>query len=223
MDPIELQVHRHPATLRLLVEEKLRMAIAAGHFRPGQRLVERELCALLGVGRTSVREAIRQLEAEGLLVSVPHRGPEVRRITLDEARQLYAFRALLEGHAGEQFARSGTEEERARLGAAIDAFAEAAASGDQARLIATKAQFYDVLTSGGRNVFVSESLRNLHTRITLLRATSMNQPGRLADSLAELRAIEAAIRARAVEAAGAACRFHVEQAARVALAVLEAG
>lgn len=196
------------------------MAIATGHFKPGQRLIERELCELLGVGRTSVREAIRQLEAEGLLVSVPHRGPEVRSISVEEARQLYAFRALLEGYAGEEFARAGTDAAIEQLGAAIESFAAAIAGRDQRRLIEAKAMFYDALMAGARNCFITDSLRNLHMRITLLRATSMNRPGRLADSLRELRAIHAAIKARNVMLAGAACRTHVEKAAAIALAVL---
>ncbi len=71
MNEMNLRIPRQAATLRLLVEDRIREAIASGHFRPGQRLVERELCEQIGVGRTSVREALRQLEAEGLVVTVP--------------------------------------------------------------------------------------------------------------------------------------------------------
>jgi DNA-binding GntR family transcriptional regulator len=92
MSSTELQIVRKSATLRLLVEDKLRSAIATGRFKPGQRLIERELCELTGVGRTSIREALRQLEAEGLVTTIPHRGPSVSTISLDEARQLYSVR-----------------------------------------------------------------------------------------------------------------------------------
>ena len=64
-DPSDLRIARQSATLRALVEEKLRSAIVTGLFPPGQRLVERKLCELTGVGRTSIREGLRQLEAEG--------------------------------------------------------------------------------------------------------------------------------------------------------------
>src|SRR5580658_6629334 len=104
MSSTELQIVRKSATLRLLVEDKLRSAIASGRFKPGQRLIERELCELTGVGRTSIREALRQLEAEGLVTVASHRGPSVTKITADEAKHLYAVRALLEGYAGRQFA-----------------------------------------------------------------------------------------------------------------------
>ncbi|MFX7764224.1 GntR family transcriptional regulator, partial [Acinetobacter baumannii] len=66
---------------------------------------ERELCEQTGVGRTSIREALRQLEAEGLVTTIPHRGPVVSTITADEAAQLYDLRALLEGYAGRECAR----------------------------------------------------------------------------------------------------------------------
>src|ERR1700744_6795818 len=101
----DLHVPRASTSLRVLVEDRLRQAIRTGVLKPGQRLIERELCELTGVGRTSIREALRQLEAEGLVTTIPHRGPSVSTISLDEARQLYAVRALLEGHAGREFAR----------------------------------------------------------------------------------------------------------------------
>ena len=85
MDQIDLQIPKQSATLRMAVEEKIRQAIGSGMFQPGQRLVEKKLCELIGVGRTSIREALRQLEAEGLITTYPHRGPVVSAITYEEA------------------------------------------------------------------------------------------------------------------------------------------
>ncbi|MFN3671764.1 MAG: GntR family transcriptional regulator [Bosea sp. (in: a-proteobacteria)] len=220
MSTIDLQIPRQAATLRLLVEDRIRTAIAAGHFKPGQRLVERELCEQIGVGRTSVREALRQLEAEGLVVTVPHRGPEVSSISYDEARQLYDVRALLEGFAGRGFAERGSEAEIERLRSAVAAFKRAAASDDRAALVAAKTGFYAVLMEGAGNIFVKQSLTMLHNRITLLRVTSMTQGGRLADSVAVIVAIFAAIAARDGDKAERACKRHIAKAAEVALSVL---
>jgi len=87
MSSTELQIVRKSATLRLLVEDKLRSAIAMGRFKPGQRLIERELCELTGVGRTSIREALRQLEAEGLVT--PQRAASgYRRFTAYDCARL---------------------------------------------------------------------------------------------------------------------------------------
>lgn len=220
MNDVNLRIPRQAATLRLLVEDRIREAISSGHFKPGQRLVERELCEQIGVGRTSVREALRQLEAEGLVVTVPHRGPEVSSISYEEARQLYEVRALLEGFAARSFAQRGDMAALEELRAAVAGFRQAAESADRAQLVAAKTRFYSVLMNGAHNVFVKQSLTTLHNRITLLRVTSMTQQGRLADSVSEIEAIFEAIAARDGDRAEQRAKHHIQMAAKIALAVL---
>ena len=218
----ELQIAARPTTLRNQVEDRLRAAIISGRFKPGQRLVERELCGLIAVSRPSIREAMRQLEAEGLVTSQPYRGPSVSTISADDARQLYAVRALLEGFAGEQFALRGTDAEMAALTDAVERLAGVIEAGaDPAALIEAKTHFYAVLMEGSGNVFIRQSLAMLHNRVTLLRLTSMGRPGRLAHSMAEIRQIHAAILARDPAAARQACERHVASATEAAMAVLE--
>lgn len=78
MDKTALSKIEHPpATLRDMVQQRMREAIIEGHFKPGERLVERPLCKQLGVSRTVIRETIRFLEAEGLVDILPGRGPIV--------------------------------------------------------------------------------------------------------------------------------------------------
>ncbi|MEP9367294.1 GntR family transcriptional regulator [Xanthobacter sp. VNH20] len=221
MDNQDLHITRQAATLRLMVEEKLRAAIAKGLFKPGQRLVERELCELIGVGRTSIREALRQLEAEGLVQTIPHRGPIVSSISAQEARQLYEIRALLEGYAGRQFAERNDPQAVKELDKTVKALVKAAKSNEQLALIEAKTQFYKVLMGGADNVFVTQMLTSLHNRITLLRFTSMTQPGRLTRSIVEIRDIYEAIASGDGDAAEKACRLHIQEAAKVALAVLD--
>ena len=220
MDQTDFQIPRQAATLRTQVEDRLRSAILSGHFEASQRLVERELCELFGVGRTSVREALRQLEAEGLVTTVPHKGPTVSKVDYEDAEQIYAVRALLEGYAGEEFARHGSSEEMERLSLAVARFEEAARANDPKELLAAKDEFYTVLLNGCGNVFITQMLNLLHNRVNLLRSTSMMQPGRLAKSVAEIREIHDAIKMRDAAKAGAACRHHVEMAARTILAHL---
>ncbi len=220
MARVNLQIAKQSATLRGQVEEKLRLAISDGIFKPGERLIERELCESLGVSRTSVREALRQLEAEGLITSVPHRGPVVSTMSVDEAEQLYALRALLEGYAGQRCAELATASFKQRLREAVETFAQAAASGERRALVVAKARFYDLLMEGSGNAFVKQTLTSLHNRINMLRFTSMTQPGRLERSVAEIRDIAAAIEAGDGGRAGEACRHHIEEAAKVALSYL---
>ena len=222
MDQTAFQIPRQAATLRTQVEDRLRTAILTGHFEAGQRLVERELCELFGVGRTSVREALRQLEAEGLVTTVPHKGPTVSKVDYEDTEQIYAVRALLEGYAGEEFARRGSAAEMEKLSKAVARFEEAANLNDAKELLAAKTEFYSVLLDGCGNVFITQMLSLLHNRVNLLRSTSMMQPGRLAKSVAEIREIHDAIKLRDAAKAGAACRHHVEMAARTILSFLRA-
>ena len=79
------RVEKVAAPLRYSVTESIRSATAAGRYKAGDRLPERELCELTGVSRTLVREAMRQLESEGVIKVEPHRGPFVARLSRDHA------------------------------------------------------------------------------------------------------------------------------------------
>lgn len=216
----DMNVSRETTSLRLLVENRLRSAIATGVFTPGQRLIERELCEMTGVGRTSIREALRQLEAEGLVTTIPHRGPIVSTITPDEAEQLYSMRALLEGFAGRECARLRDPEVAARLRHHFQRLSANAGNADRSELLAAKTDFYDALLEGCRNVFVQRSLNMLLNRVTVLRITSMTRSNRIAQSLQEIEGILIAIEAGDEVAAEQACVQHIRNAAEVALAAL---
>ncbi|MFT4101033.1 MAG: GntR family transcriptional regulator [Burkholderiaceae bacterium] len=215
-----LNVAREAASLRLLVEDRLRAAIGNGTFRPGQRLIERELCEQTGVGRTSIREALRRLEAEGLVTTTPHRGPTVSTITADEAGQLYEVRAMLEGFAGRECARQRDPGILARLRKQFDIMGRVARRQDRSELLAAKTEFYAALLEGCGNVFVQQFLNMLLNRVTLLRMTSMTQKNRIPHSLKEIETILVAIEAGDEEAAERACIQHIRNAAAVAVEAL---
>lgn len=188
---------------------------------PGQRLVERELCELMGVGRTSVREAMRQLEAEGLIRSIPHRGPIVQGITPEEATQLYALRVLLEGYAARCCAERADDEAKQALSTAATDFFYAAGRESQESIMAAKETVYDLLLDGARNPFVKQTLTAMHNRISMLRFASFTSPGRLEESVNEIKEIVEAILAGDGEKAEAECRRHIEHAATLALSELK--
>ena len=215
-------IRRTVAPVRQQVLDNLRRAIVEGHFRPAERLIERELCALTGASRSSVREALRQLEAEGLIETLPDRGPVVRAVSAQESADLYQVRALLEGLMGRLFATRATDDEVEEITEAVQDFGAAAGSGDSGAALRAKDRFYDVLMTGCRNTALYSLLENLHDRIALLRATTLAQPGRSLRTQAELERIVKAIEARDGEAAQAACVAHVEAAAAVAQKVLSA-
>ena len=130
-----------PQTLRSRVEDKLRQAIVSGQLKAGEKLIERELCEMLGVSRPSVREALRRLEAEKLIVIVPHRGPEVAAITLQEARDLYALRRLLESFAAHEFTRLASDEQVKQLAKTVRRLREAGQKKLTAGVLEAKTEF----------------------------------------------------------------------------------
>ena len=211
---------RKPESLRSHVENFLREAIMSGHFKPGERLRERELCVMLDVSRPSLREAFRKLEAEKLIKTVLHRGPIVTLITKDEALDLYAVRALLESHASHEFARLATDAAVEQLGLAVKNLHEAAASNDRKLLLSAKARFYDVILNGCGNQLIKEMLLGMLSRINLLRSTSFSRSDRLPESLKEIDQLFALIKARDAGGAREAARIHIVNAEKAALAVL---
>ncbi len=211
-----------PDTLRRKVEDAVREAITSGVYAPGERLIERELCEGLGVSRASVREALRRLEAEKLVHTVPHRGPVVASISVEEARQLYALRAVLEGYAAHEFATQAADAAIQQFGRAAADLREAAKSGDTDHVLRAKGILYDVMLSHCGNDLVREILRGFYSRINLLRATSLMHPERLPHSLAEIDALVAAFQDRDAEQAERLARLHVTNACAVALKQLAA-
>jgi len=200
--------------------EKLRSAIISGNLQPGQRLVEKNLCELLGVSRTSIREALRSLEGEKLIYSAPHRGPCVAIPSPEEARQIYEVRSLLERLLGAQAATHITPAQIERLNATVEDFDRAVTTGDRPGLVRSAGSFYDVMLEASKNDVVAGILKTLHARISLLRGTSMSTTGRAPNSLREMRAIAKAIARKDPDAAAAACARHVDLAAKAALKAL---
>jgi DNA-binding GntR family transcriptional regulator len=206
VDPLPaLEIEKLAAPLRQRVEGVLREAIISGQLAPGRRLTERELTAMTGVSRTLIREALRQLESEGLITVIPNRGPVVRELTLAEARDLYAIRAVLEGLAARRFVENADEAELKRLEQAADAAVAAYRSGDLQQALETKNRLYDVLFEGAKSETLSSMLTTLHARIWRWRALGVKHPQRTAqrskEAVRDLKAMVAAIRARDADTA----------------------
>lgn len=207
-------------TVRQQVEDEMRRAIVSGRFPAGLHLSDRVLQDTFNVSRTIVREAVRQLEAEGLVESLPYRGCFVRGVTVEEARQIYDLRCVLEAFAASEFARRATEAEIDRLAEVLDRIRAHLQDPDSAQLLELKQEFYAILMEGSGNSYVSSMLGTLLNRNTQLRRLSMSAPNRLASTVSELDALLDAIRQRDHDAAWAATVLHVRNAARVAIDIL---
>src|SRR3979411_159698 len=110
-----LRLTEHPPLRRDQAFERLRDAIITGHFAPGARLIERELCEAMGVSRTSIREVLRRLEAEQLIESDPRRGPMGARLSRKQVEEIYDVRALLEAAVVRRLALEASIEDISEL------------------------------------------------------------------------------------------------------------
>ncbi|MFD2473630.1 GntR family transcriptional regulator [Amycolatopsis silviterrae] len=217
------RVQRVAAPLRTQVLEALRQDILAAEFEAGERLVEARLCERYEVSRTVVREVLRQLESEGLVTTVPNRGPVVTELTSRDAEALYEVREALEGLAGALFAERATAERREQMGKVVRRYARSHRKAGLAERLEMKDEFYDALISGAANPIIDSTLRGIHARVQMLRGLSMRAAGRGPESAKELTAIyEAAAVRRDAAAAREACEVHVRNAAATALRELEA-
>lgn len=206
-----------PATrVRSQLIAALRRVILEFRYQPGERLREQELCLATGVSRTSMREALRQLESEGLIEIVPNRGPVVRKVSADEARRIYEMRALLEGFLARRAAERATKAEKAALAVIVRSLRTAVAARDMRCIIAEKSRIDRLLMEIADNRALATSLERLHGRVSLLRASTILTEGRGAESLDEVEAIVAAIAAGDADAAERAARLHIERAWAIA-------
>jgi DNA-binding GntR family transcriptional regulator len=212
-----MRVERITSPIRMQVLENLRQAIREMRFQPGQRLIERELVELTGVSRTSVREALRELAAEGLVKTTSGKGMVVAGLSRDEARQLYELRSDLEALAGRLFVERATDQEIEKLRRAFGAFERACTTGKVATMLAAKDRFYEVLFKGTHNDALRQVVATLQARVTYLRSLSLSQDGRPTESLNEVAAIVEAIGARDAKRAAEACSHHVERAGATSL------
>lgn len=207
--------------LRDVVVESIRQAIISGQFPPGMRLMELQLAEEKGVSRTPVREAIRKMELEGLVVMIPRRGAYVADISIKDINEVYEVRTALDvlsaGLAAERIDKSEIQEMRELL-AEEAALVEAR---DYPKIIDNDTAFHDVIYRASGNTRCMNIISNLREQITAIRGRSMPYPGRVEIMLKEHRAIFGAIAAGKVEKAQEAVRTHMENAEQTLLKVIK--
>lgn len=211
------KIRYETAPLRSRIIESMRSAIERGQLKPGERLVEKDLCQELGVSRTSLREALRELEAEGVVAQTMSRGLTVSRITRADAANIYRIRADIEALIVEQFIEKATDEEVAYTRSLCDILVKAYQERGYIEIIEAKRNFYEHLCSVAENTIAHDLLSRLTLRTAQLRSQSVVRPERQEQSVAEINALIAAIARRDVAAARHAARTHVQNAAVSAL------
>lgn len=200
----DAEIPQGQSAYRRLLEE-----IRNGALLPGVRLREIELAERMGISRTPVREAIRQLESDGLVAHLPRQGATIRSLDHAEVVELYEMRAVLEGTAARLAARAASDIELAEL-AALNGELAAAPAGAQAREV--NRIFHRTLIEAARNRFLIKAMSALQKTLLILGPTTLAQPDRAAAAVAEHAAVLDALLARDGAQAEVAMRAHVEAA-----------
>lgn len=222
MDQLDdLKITHPPQTLREIVLDRMRNAILSGRFASGERLVERTLCDQLGVSRSVVREAIRYLEAEGLVEIMPNKGPMVARMDWVQAEQIYEIRQLLEQNAAAACAIKADASLKQKLTAATKAIEAASAAHENPVLIAATTGFYELIFTAAGHHIAWEVVQRLNGRISRLRLMTLATTERRVPGPVRMAQICAAICANDPNAAAQAVFDHLDEAAKIARRVLK--
>lgn len=197
-------------TLRERVHDHLKREILANRYAPGSELLEVPLSEELGVSRGPVREALRSLEAEGLVAITPRRGAVVVSLTKREFLEAYQVREALEALGVRLAVPRLTEAALEGLDRRLDAMAQHAEAGDVDAFFEANAAFHEAFMEASENRRLIEVYRRLMAQMGPYRRPSARLRGNVERSIAEHREILVAARARDVEAAVALLMRHIQ-------------
>ncbi|MGL4345150.1 MAG: GntR family transcriptional regulator [Cellulosilyticaceae bacterium] len=201
------------SSLRGRVFVAIREAILEGQYQPGDVLRESAIAKELGVSRTPVREAIRQLELEGLVHSIPNKETIVSGITQEDVQDIFMIRSKLEGLAGMRAAERITDAELRRMEEIIDLTEFYVNKNDLNHLKALDHDFHDIIYRATKSKTLEHTLSDFHYYIQKARRASIATPGRAKELLNEHRAIYEAIKNHNTEEAERLVDQHIQNAA----------
>ncbi|GAA2619018.1 GntR family transcriptional regulator [Streptomyces vastus] len=188
---------------------QLRHAILRGEMAPAQRLVENELAEQFGVTRASVRAALIDLAAEGLVERIPNRGSRVRLVTVEEAVAITECRMVLEGLCAAKAAVQATDDQLTELADLGTAMSKAVADGEPMTYSGLNQELHAKIQQFSGQQVAVELLDRLNAQLVRHRFQLALRPGRPQQSVNEHLAMIEAIRARDPHAADAAARAHL--------------
>ena len=196
--------------LRDVVFNTLRRAILTGQLKPGERLLEVHLANKLGVSRTPIREAIRKLELEGLVIMIPRRGAEVARITEKSLKDVLEVRRALDALSVELACDRITEEDMKRLLQACQDFEKAAKGKDASVIAKADVALHDIIVEATGNQRLAQLVNNLSEQMYRYRFVYIKEERKHDMLVAEHREIYESIASRDKERAARAAKLHID-------------
>lgn len=207
--------------LRDVVFNTLRQAILKGELKPGERLMEIALAEKLGVSRTPIREAMRKLELEGLVVMIPRRGAQVANITEKDLNDVLEVRIALENVAIEKACTRMSQEDMGKLWLAAKEFERTMAEGNLVRLAEADVAFHEIIYRASDNKRLNQVLNNLREQIYRYRVEYLKEEETRNLLVKEHEELTRAIRERDVEKAQEISYRHIENQRRAIIHSIE--
>ncbi|WP_342362818.1 FCD domain-containing protein [Terrarubrum flagellatum] len=201
-------------SLPMLLEQEIERAVLGGELAPGQRVNEKELATRFGVSRGPVREALRGLEAAGLVEQVPNRGVFVRKLSWAEASNVYDVRAALFGYAGQLLSQRVDAAGVAQLRGFVADMDVAVEAGDFERYVRLNFAFHEYIVRESGNAVLAEQYLGLIKQLRLYRTRNLMLADSVHASNREHHAMVDAIEARDGDRAYRAHFDHVALAKR---------
>lgn len=196
--------------LRDVVFNTLRQAILTGELKPGERLMEIQLANRLGVSRTPVREAIRKLELEGLVLMIPRKGAVVAEITIKDLEDVLEVRGALEVLAVQNACENITDEQLQELKIAGTNFKHALMGADLVECVQADIRFHEIIYGATNNRRLIQLLSNLREQMYRYRMEYLKDKRMYKTLVDEHEAIRKALKKHDPEKAGNAVRVHIE-------------
>ena len=176
--------------------ERVRRQIVEGVLEPGEKISEKDLCAAYAVSRTPLREALKVLAREGLVVLTPHRGAHVSRLTISDIEEAFPVIGALEGLAGELACAQATDQEIEKISFIHKKMETAYRNKDRLRYFRFNKDIHEALAIAARNPTLNRMREMLDGRVRRARYYANISTGRWDQAMKEHEAILAALKAR---------------------------
>ena len=203
------------------VYDHIKQAILAGEIQPGERLLETHLAQSLGVSRIPVREAIRKLEREGLIVVIPRRGVYASSINARDLDEVYAIRAVLEGLAARLAATNRTPEQLTRIDAILSKMVAQSEKGDTDGIFFAGRDFHEAILDAAGNEKLQRMMDLLHIQIERVRSVRMRVNRHNREVVSEYQRIRNAIADGSSNLAETEMRAHIEKPRQDLVAIMQ--
>ncbi len=203
-----LTIEKHQ-TLREKIVESIREAIIRGELKAGEHVAESDIAERLGISRTPVREAFRQLESEGFLTVTPRRGAVVSPVTEKDVMEFYAIKSILEGYAARIATEKLTARDIRRMEELNNQIADFVRKGDSKACYRTHNEFHEIFVRACGNEKLTKLVHNLVQQFQRFRI-SLHVAGKIEHSIEQHRAIVKAFEARDADLAERLVRENAE-------------